>query len=364
MIILVPAYEPGDSLVRIVRELRDDSPWSIVLVVDDGSGPAYASVFDAARAQGAEVIGYNRNHGKGYALRTGFRHVLAHYPDEAVVTADSDGQHRVIDIVRVAERVSAQVDGPPAIVLGGRRFAGEVPLRSRFGNSVSRVAFRLAAGLRIGDTQTGLRGFSAGTLPWALTVGGDRFEYETRMLLATREAGIGIEEIEIDTVYLEHNASSHFRPVVDSILVMRPLLTFAAVSLGSFLLDVVVLEVIFAFSGSLLFSVVGARVVSGTANFLANRRAVFARSTVSIRRQAVRYVALAFALLAVSYAAIALLTAVGVPLLAAKVTTDVTLYIASYLAQRRFVFARGKRGSVAPEPAAGTPNRSLVASER
>jgi len=239
MIILVPAYEPGDSLVRIVRELRDDSPWSIVLVVDDGSGPAYAPVFDAARAQGAEVIGYNRNRGKGYALRTGFRHVLAHYPDEAVVTADSDGQHRVVDIVRVAERVSAQVDGPPAIVLGGRRFAGEVPLRSRFGNSVSRVAFRLAAGLRIGDTQTGLRGFSAGTLPWALTVGGDRFEYETRMLLATREAGIGIEEIEIDTVYLEHNASSHFRPVVDSIRVMRPLLTFAAVSLGSFLLDLV-----------------------------------------------------------------------------------------------------------------------------
>jgi len=359
MIILIPAYEPGDSLVRIVRELRDDSPWSIVLVVDDGSGPAYAPVFAAARAQGAEVIGYARNRGKGYALKTGFRHVLAHYPDEAVVTADSDGQHRVADVVRVAERVSAQGDGPPAIVLGGRRFAGEVPLRSRFGNAVSRVAFRLAAGLSISDTQTGLRGFSAGTLPWLLAVQGDRFEYETRMLLATPEAGIGIDQIDIDTVYLEHNASSHFRPVIDSIRVMRPLLTFAAVSLGSFLLDVIVLEVIFALGGSLVFSVVGARVVSGTANFLANRRAVFARSKLGIRRQALRYLALALALLAVSYASIALMTAAGVPLLAAKVTTDVTLYIASYLVQRRFVFARAKRASTGVQT-----RRELVVSGR
>jgi glycosyltransferase involved in cell wall biosynthesis len=358
MIILIPAFEPGDSLVRIVRELRDDSPWSIVLVVDDGSGPAYAPVFAAASAQGAEVIGYDHNRGKGFALKTGFRHVLAHYPDEAVVTADSDGQHRVTDIVRVAEHLSSRDHSEPAIVLGGRRFAGNVPLRSRFGNSVSRVAFRLAAGLSIGDTQTGLRGFSSGTLPWLLTVEGDRFEYETRMLLATREAGIALEELEIDTVYLEHNASSHFRPIVDSVRVMRPLLTFAVVSLGSFLLDLVVLEVIFALSGSLVFSVVGARVVSGTANFLANRRAVFARSRVGIRRQALRYVGLALALLAASYASIALLTAVGAPLLAAKITTDITLYIASYLVQRRFVFARAKRVLAAPTP------RELVASER
>jgi putative flippase GtrA len=125
---------------------------------------------------------------------------------------------------------------------------------------------------------------------------------------------------------------------------MRPLLLFAAVSFGSFVVDIVALELFYLLTGSLAASVVGARLISGTGNFLANRRLVFrspAHDRAGVGRSALRYLALAAALLAASYAGIELLTLAGLPLLAAKVVTDVALYVVGYLAQRWFVFGRG-----------------------
>ena len=340
MIVLIPAFEPGPSLADVVRQLRLASPATRVLVVDDGSGPDYDPAFRAARAEDAEVLRYETNAGKGHALKVGLRHILSTYPGEDVVTADCDGQHCTADILRVAGRLRGS-DG--AMVLGGRRFAGAVPARSRFGNAVSRLGFRLATGLAVHDTQTGLRGFPAGMVEWLLTLDGERFEYELTMLMRSREAGVAIDEIPIETIYLEQNASSHFRPVVDSLRVMRPLLVFAAVSFGSFVVDVVALELLYLATGALATSVVGARLISGTGNFLANRRVVF-RATGGVLRHAARYLALALTLLGASYAGIALLTGVGMPLLAAKLLSDAALYVVGYLVQRWFVFGNGRRG--------------------
>ncbi|MDQ0076041.1 glycosyltransferase [Arthrobacter oryzae] len=72
MIILIPAYEPDQQLPALVRSIRDAEPWATVVVVDDGSGPAYRDVFDGVRALGCHLIGYTRNRGKGFALKTGF----------------------------------------------------------------------------------------------------------------------------------------------------------------------------------------------------------------------------------------------------------------------------------------------------
>ena len=354
MILLIPAYEPTASLVELIRTARTVAPLMIVVVVDDGSGAGFDAVFRSAEAEGADVLRYRGNRGKGFALRAGFQRVLERYRGEAVVTADSDGQHSITDIMRVADRVTA---GAAPIVLGGRRFSGDVPARSRLGNSVSRLAFRAATGESIHDTQTGLRGFSADTLPWLLTIDGDRFEYELNVLLGAIAEGRPVDEIPISTIYLEHNASSHFRPIVDSVRVMRPLVRFGAVSFGSFVIDVVVLELLFFISSSLVLSVVGARVASATANFLANRALVFgAKSTGTgsdrrgFVRSALRYLVLAVCLLAASYASIGALTGLGMPLLAAKILTDVTLYAVSFQVQRTVVFARARTSPAAPQP--------------
>lgn len=359
-LVLIPSYEPDQRLVALVRELAAEAP---VVVVDDGSGRRYAGVFAAATAAGAVVLTHPRNRGKGAALRTGFAFAAAHGRD--VVTADADGQHTVADIRRVAARLdeaSSSRGHParPAIVLGVRSFTGAVPLRSRAGNALTRAAFRLAAGRDIRDTQTGLRGFPAGTLPWLQTVSGDRFEYEFRMLLDARAAGVDLVEVPIQTVYLDGNASSHFRPLVDSARIYAPLLRFTASALLAFAVDTALLLIVHALTGWLLFSVVVARVGSAGMNFAVNRSLVFGSArAVPLRAAAARYFSLAALLLTASFGMLTALTDAGMATLPAKVLTDLTLFIVSFSVQRAVVFAPpGTPASALASVPASAPNYS------
>jgi len=330
VIVLIPAYEPGPALVELVRHLSHHT----VLVVNDGSGPLYVSVFAAARAAGAEVMTLPSNQGKGCALRAGFAHARSHHPGEAVVCADSDGQHRPEDVEAVGARLA---DGDPAMVLGARRFAGRVPARSRFGNRVTAAAFAAATGLSLTDTQTGLRAYPARMLPWLGEVAGDRFEYELRLLVRAAREELAVVEVEIATVYLDHNASSHFRPVRDSLRVLTPLLAFAASSLLGFVVDTVTLLALVALTGNLAGSAVAARLLSGALNYTVNKRLVFGAGD---RASLLRYVGLAAALLTVNLVLLEALSAVSGSLLIAKVVTELLLVAAGYVIQRRYVFTR------------------------
>ena len=355
MLILIPAYEPDLRLVQLVRDLRATAPAASLLIVDDGSGPGFAGVFGVAAGLGATVLTQPTNRGKGAALKRGFAWASEHLPGESVVCADCDGQHAPRDILRVADAVA-----PATMVLGGRRFTGHVPARSRVGNAVSRLAFRTLTGTRLHDTQTGLRGYPAGLLTWLAGVEGDRFEYESNLLLQARAGGVKVAEIEIETIYLDANASSHFRPVQDSLRIYAPVLGFAASSLASAAVDWFGVLTLMALTGNLLTSVVLARLVSGTLNFKLNRDLVFADQG-DARAALRRYVALAAALLAANYALLDLLVVAGVPLVAAKLIAETLLFTTSYAVQHRTVFRTptSARGRVA-DTAAAAPEASVV----
>ncbi len=345
MIVLIPAYEPDERMVELVEVLH--TAGHRMIVVDDGSGEAYAELFRRVEDRGVEVLHEPENVGKATALRTGLAHIARRWPGEDVVTADSDGQHRPDDIAAVGA-ATAQGD---SLVLGGRRFTGDVPVRSRFGNAVSRTLFRTVGGVGVHDTQTGLPGIPAVRIPEVLAVTGERFAWEMNVLLDFARRRVPIREIEIATVYLDGNASSHFRPVRDSLAVLRPLLRYVLVSFGSFVLDVAALHLLYATSGMLLPSMVGARVLSATVNFALNRAVVFrAAEGGSLRRQLVRYAGLAAVLLTVGYVGVALLVDAGVPVIAAKIAVDAVVYIAGYAAQRAFVFAHGRREAASKKP--------------
>ena len=331
MLVLIPAYEPGDSLIALVRELRAHPASPSVLVVDDGSGPDHDEIFALARIHGATVHRYQENRGKGHALKTGFAIARRYHPGEVVVCADSDGQHKVPDIMRVAREVD--VDSRE-MVLGGRRFTGRVPLRSAFGNKVTSWLFKTLTAIRVGDTQTGLRAYPPSMLEWLGTIPGERFEYELSLLLQARKAGISIREIEIETVYLHGNRSSHFRPIRDSWRVYRPLLAFAGSSLAGFAVDFLALLFLMAVTHNLLFSVITARLLSATVNYLLNRHAVFRDGD---RSTPVRYALLACGILAANYMLLRALSIV-MPLVAAKLLTEFALFAISFAAQRALVF--------------------------
>ncbi len=348
MIILIPAYEAVPALPQLVSALRSAAPDIVIVVVDDGSGPLFEPVFAGAERAGATVLRHPVNRGKGAALKIGIAHALRMHPGVDVITADADGQHTVRDILRIADALREDsMRGDPPVVLGCRAFTGDVPWRSRVGNHMARAMFRRAAGWSLSDTQTGLRGIPAEALPWMLAQPGDRFEYEQNVLLRCRRDGIATREVSIDTVYLEGNATSHFRPIVDSLRVALPLLLFAGSSLIAFAVDTIALLLFAALSGALVPSIVAARVLSATVNFAMNRRYVFGASTRRRRGQALRYALLAAALLASNIVWIEALTSFGLPLLAAKVITEVVLFVTSYGVQKTFVFGASESVSAA-----------------
>jgi glycosyltransferase involved in cell wall biosynthesis len=142
MIVLLPVYQPRQHLTALVSELHEATSDASVVVVDDGSGPSFGPVLDAARERGCAVLRHDVNRGKGAALKTGFRYAAETHPGHDVVCADADGQHQVVDVLRVVEHVRRA----GRMVLGVRHFEGRVPLRSRVGNDPTRLLFRAAAG--------------------------------------------------------------------------------------------------------------------------------------------------------------------------------------------------------------------------
>ena len=342
MYVLIPAYQPDARLPRLILELHRADPSTKIVVVDDGSGQKFSDIFEASATAGAHVISYENNRGKGYALREGFTWIrdVAGDLSECVVTADADGQHTLNDIFRVGRTCT----DTGTSVLGVREFVGHVPARSRIGNTATSALFWLATGWKLKDTQTGLRAFPVALLPELLEVQGDRYEYELRVLLHLAKFRHPVTQIPIETIYEAGNPTSHFRPLQDSARIWAPLLKFAASSGVATIIDYVLVLALNALTGALFFPVVVARMVSASVNFAMNRR-VFEATGVPLRRSALRYAALAIAVVAGSYTMLAVLTGIGMPLWIAKIIADTTMYLVSYSAQSRYVFAPAQEQS-------------------
>lgn len=339
MIVVIPAYEPDEKLLRVVAELKRDTDYAIV-VVNDGSSEAAEPVF-AALPEGVTLLRHAQNRGKGRALKTAYEYIAAHFPQsEGIVTVDADGQHLPADVVRVSEDWEAH---PEALVLGSRRFTGTVPWRSRPGNAITRVVFRLSTGVSVYDTQTGLRAFAVSSIPMMLEMRGERYEYEINVLLYATRQHMPIREVTIETVYIADNASSHFHPMRDSWRIYKMILLFAASSLLAAAVDYVLvlsLSALFAKQAQgLLWSVVLARVISSFLNYMLNRKLVFEDCS---RRSVFRYYLVAAGIMAANYGLLSLISGV-MPLALAKLLVELALYPLSFYLQRRFVFARGER---------------------
>ena len=347
MYVLIPAYQPDARLPRLILELHRADPATKIVVVDDGSGQKFSDIFEAVATAGAHVISYENNRGKGYALRVGFTWIRdsAGNPQECVVTADADGQHTLNDIFRVGRTCT----DTGTSVLGVREFVGHVPARSRIGNTATSALFWLATGWKLKDTQTGLRAFPVALLPALLEVQGDRYEYELRVLLHLAKFRQPVTQISIETIYEAGNPMSHFRPLQDSARIWAPLLKFAASSGVATVIDYVLVLLLNSLTGALFFPVVAARLVSASVNFAMNRR-VFEATGVPLRRSALRYAALAVAVVAGSYTMLAVLTGIGMPLWIAKIIADTTMYLVSYSAQSRYVFAPAQDQNSKPTP--------------
>ena len=330
--ILIPSYQPDGKLAPYVQALRET----------------------------VHVLRYPENHGKGYALRVGMRYLYDACPDIAfVITADSDGQHTVPDTLRMADALHENGSG---LLLGSRDFAqAHVPAKSRMGNRITTAVFQALYGQHVGDTQTGLRGYSRALLGRFLQTKGDRYEYEMNQLIDCSIDKIPIRALPIETVYENNNEGSHFHPVRDSWRIYRVILgrffRFIAASMVCFLVDYgiyVLLNNLFkehvpALNSYLTFlpvrmvahialAAVLARIVSSTLNFFINKNLVFSNKA-GLGGTFVRYACTVVLIVAISvWLTSNLHIWFGWNDDLVKMPVDILLFFLSYYLQRRWVF--------------------------
>lgn len=343
--IVLPSLDPDEKFMGVVRSLID-AGFSDIVIVNDGSAPECLPLFEqAAEYPGCTVLTHEVNQGKGRALKTAFAYISANRPDsKGAVTIDGDGQHLTKDILACAQAMVEQGD---QVILGCRDFdQPNVPPKSKSGNKFTSALFRIGCGIRLSDTQTGLRAIPSQYLDSFCQIKGERFEYETNMLLSMKRMGIGFVEVPIETVYEGQNEGTHFRPIVDSLKIMKLIFVFMLSSLSSSILDLamfyVVLKIIPEGTHSIALATVIARVISSFYNFNMNKKVVFAGGG-DYKKAMLRYYCLCIPQMLVSAGLVTLVdgfiaggsdfAAMGI-----KLVVDVALFFISFIIQREWVF--------------------------
>ena len=362
--VVIPAYKPDDRLPPYVDALKTAGVGKIV-IVDDGSGKDYQPLFASIpQDEAVHIISYEPNAGKGVALKRGMEYVLNECVDQLyVVTADSDGQHTVTDVLRMVDALHENDEG---LLLGSRDFSKNnknVPWKSRFGNRTTSVVFKLFYGQWVTDTQTGLRGFERSLLPSMLAVRGERYEYEMNMLIDCAQQKTPMRALPIETVYENNNEGSHFRPFQDSMRIYAVILgsffKFIGTALLSWVVDYtlfVLLNLLFEkafpwmnvtitlwFAAVILriaIAKVLARLASGVVNYTLNKKLVF-EDKGSAAKSGLRYVCIFILNLILSVVLTSTLhLLLGVSENIITIPVDIFLFIANYFVQRAWVFKK------------------------
>lgn len=228
--ILIPSYEPDESLVTLVNSLLEVG-FEIILV-NDGSGEKFDYIFDQVKNK-VNYLKQAPNKGKGQALRFGFTFANLHKKEKKfIITCDGDGQHSVQDIIKVNDKLN-EVD---ETVFGVRTFDKNTPKRSRNGNFMSRLCRTTITKQYIQDDQCGLRGFPLRYMDELITIRGDHYEYEMNVVCTFQLKCFRIYQIPIETIYINNNATSHFSPKLDTFRIQRVIWQYDLIPLLTYLL--------------------------------------------------------------------------------------------------------------------------------
>lgn len=340
--VVIPAYCPDRTLVSLVEQMWETG--CRMIVVDDGSGEEYQSIFDEI-SDVSVILRHPENSGKGAAIKSALEYIeQKHSHRDVVGIMDADGQHLPEDMLKLLE---AAQDESHTLVLGVRSVGHKMPPRSRIGNELTRSVFHLISGVRVSDTQTGLRAFGTEMIPEFLVIEGERYEYEMNVLITMAKKKVHIREIPIKTIYKDDdNSTSHFRTVRDSLRIYKDILKFTFSSFSSFVLDYLL------FSGMLLLfphtavtiltANILARMISCFYNYSMNCRFVF--GTQRKICTAMDYFALACGILVMNNVLLeTFVQIVGLSVYLAKILTECSLFLISWFVQKKIIFSESKK---------------------
>jgi len=352
--IIIPSLNPDEKFIRVLDGMKDEG-FNNFIIVDDGSDEEHQEPFLYAQNLGCVVLKHEINLGKGQALKDAFNYVNSNMESiEAVITIDGDGQHTPND----AAKLASYLEENGKIVFGCRDFnLPNVPTHNKLGNKITASVFKLFFGMNISDAQTGLRGIPRKYLfEFANNIDGTRFEYESNVLIYMAENQIDFHEIKIETLYLDENKSSHFRPIQDSIRIYKPILskskTFKYIlsSIIATIIDVTIFSVLNFYFNDIeilllqtLLTTGTARIISSLTNYTINKKFVF-HSDCNNGKALPKYIALALAHYCCSWLICTFLFSLmlreGFIRTILKLLVDLALFFLSYYFQNKWVFKK------------------------
>ena len=337
IVILIPAYKPEkEIMVKFLDELT--KKFKNIVIVNDGSGTEFDDFFVSLKNKGLDVVHHKVNKGKGRAIKTGFDYILNKYSNAlGTITADCDGQHTVEDIIKCAEELRKH---PEDLIVGCRDFNQEdVPARSKFGNKLTRTIFKIFIGINITDTQSGLRAFGKDLMKLFIKTEGERYEYETNMLIECKTYDIKIQEVTIQTVYINQNEGSHFNPIKDSLKIYKLFFKYIISAVSSFLLDILLFTLfvnIIKIDQKIIVATVLARIISAIYNFVINSKLVFKKGSKS---SIIKYIVLSIIQMLISgYAVTYIAKFININATIIKIVVDTIIFIVNFVIQREWVF--------------------------
>ncbi|BDD02126.1 DUF2062 domain-containing protein [Persicobacter psychrovividus] len=221
--VLIPTYNNEQTLAALINDVL--SYTSDIIIVNDGATDQTAEILSTYPL--LEIVSYQPNKGKGYALRKGFKHAL-NLGYERAITIDSDGQHYPEDFIQFFDVLEKQ---PDALIVGARNMTVEnVPSKSNFGNRFSNFWYFVETTDRLSDTQSGFRLYPIKLIQDIKFVG-NKFEFEVEVLVRSNWKGITVTETPVKVYYpKQEERVSHFRPGKDffRISVLNTVLTTLA----------------------------------------------------------------------------------------------------------------------------------------
>lgn len=220
VIIVIPAYNPLQFIVQFIEKLVVLQPKRIV-IVNDGSNPRYISIFKKlAQFQEVHIISYEHNMGKGYAIKSALQYIVTSEKNySGILTVGADNQHKIEDIEKIIETKDLFSDG---LIIGVRQFRhNDLPIKNFLGNRAASILFELLFRKRLLDIQSGLRYIPKEAVVWVRKVPGQRFNFDTNMLIEAIHRKIPIYEVPIGDAKMSKNSFMYYDEILSAKLMLK-----------------------------------------------------------------------------------------------------------------------------------------------
>ncbi len=219
--VIIPTYNNSKTIGAVIKKVMAYTQH--ILVVNDGSTDDTLEVLK--NLETIHSIAYEKNKGKGMALRKGLQWAAAQ-SFEYAITIDSDGQHFPEDLTLFLKTIQ---ENPNSLIVGSRNIQADgMPGKNSFANKFSNFWFRLETGIDLPDTQSGFRLYPVEALAHKKYFT-SKYEFELEILVRAAWQGIPIHPIPVQVYYPpEEERVSHFRPLPDfsRISVLNTVLVF------------------------------------------------------------------------------------------------------------------------------------------